>query len=73
MIEKKNYKVAVTELLRRIVVVPAASEAEAHKRASDAWQNGEMILNERDFDGAEFHVIGETDDPENYEGIEEKG
>ena len=52
MKEKKKYKVAVTELLRRIVVVV---EAEAHRRASDAWQNGEYLLDSRDFDGAEFH------------------
>ena len=55
MKEKKMYKVAVTELLRRIVVVEARSEAEAHRRASDAWQNGEYLLDSRDFDGAEFH------------------
>ena len=49
MKEKKMYKVAVTELLRRIVVVKARSEAEAHRRASDAWQNGEyLVLGESD-------------------------
>ena len=57
MKEKKKYKVAVTELLRRIVVV----ETEAHRRASDAWQNGEYLLDSRDFDGAEFHVLCESD------------
>ncbi len=66
MKEKKMYKVAVTELLRRIVVVEARSEAEAHRRASDAWQNGEYLLDSRDFDGVEFHVLGESD------GTEEK-
>ena len=59
MKEKKQYRVAVTELLRKVVVVEAESEAEAHQRASDAWQNGEFLLDGRDFDGAEFHVLGE--------------
>ncbi len=66
MKEKKVYKVAVTELLRKVVVVEAADEAEAHQRVSDAWQNGEYLLDDRDFDGAEFHVLGESD------GTEEK-
>ena len=66
MKEKKQYRVAVTELLRKVVVVEAESEAEAHQRASDAWQNGEYLLDGRDFDGAEFHVLGE------YDGSEEK-
>ena len=66
MTEKKMYKVAVTELLRKVVVVEARDEAEAHQRVSDAWQNGEYLLDGRDFDGAEFHVLGESD------GTEEK-
>ena len=61
MPEKKKYRVAVTELLRKVVVVAASDEAEAHQRASDAWQNGEVVLDGRNFDGAEFHVIGEYD------------
>ena len=64
--ERKKYKVAVTELLRKVVVVEAKDEAEAHQRVSDAWQNGEYVLDGRDFDGAEFHVLGESD------GTEEK-
>ena len=64
MTEKKMYKVAVTELLRKVVVVEAKDETEAHQRASDAWQNGEYLLDGRDFDGAEFHVLGESEDSE---------
>lgn len=64
MTEKKRYKVAVTELLRKVVVVEAKDETEAHQRASDAWQNGEYLLDGRDFDGAEFHVLGESDGEE---------
>ena len=64
MDEKKKYRVAVTELLRKIVVVEASDEKEAHRRASDAWQNGEYLLDGRDFDGAEFHVLSESDGEE---------
>ena len=64
MEEKKMFKVAVTELLRKVVVVEAKDEKEAHQRASDAWQNGEYLLDGRDFDGAEFHVLGESDGEE---------
>ena len=62
--DKKQYRVAVTELLRKVVVVEAANEAEAHQRVSDAWQNGEYLLDGKDFDGAEFHVLGESDGTE---------
>ena len=66
MAESRKYRVAVTELLRKVVVVEARDAAEAHQRASDAWQNGEYLLDGRDFDGAEFHVLGES------EGAEDK-
>ena len=62
--DKKQYRVAVTELLRKVVVDEAANEAEAHQRVSDAWQNGEYLLDGKDFDGAEFHVLGESDGTE---------
>ena len=64
MKEKKKFRVAVTELLRKIVVVEATDEEEAHQRASDAWQNGEYLLDGKDFDGAEFHVLGESEETE---------
>ena len=32
----KEYKVLITETLQKTVIVEAASEAEAHTRASDA-------------------------------------
>ena len=57
----KEYKVLITETLQKTVIVEAASEQEAHKRASDAWKNAEYILNEDNFQGVEFHVLGEAD------------
>ncbi len=70
MKEKKQYRVAVTELLRKVVVVEAADEEEAHQRVSDAWQNGEYLLDGKDFDGAEFHVLGESDGLEEDKSLE---
>ena len=62
-----EYKVLITETLQKTVIVEAASEQEAHKRASDAWKNAEYILDSDNFQGVEFHVLGETDG-----GAEEK-
>ena len=60
MEEKKRYRVAVTEQLRRTVVVEAGSEHEALRRAEDAWKNGEILLGDRDFEGTEYFVLGES-------------
>ena len=64
MAERRMFRVAVTELLRKVVIVEAKDEVEAHRRVSDAWQNGEYLLDGRDFDGAEFHVLGESEGEE---------
>ena len=56
----KIYRVAITEVYRKVVSVPAQSEQEAHQRAWDAWNNTEIILDSiDDFDGAEMSVLGE--------------
>ena len=70
MNEKKTYKVAVTEILRRVFIVEAADENEAHQRATDAWHNNEIILVAEDFDGVEFHVIGEGTNDESEKRLE---
>ena len=64
MADKKMYRVVVTEILRKTVVVEAGSAEEAHRRVSDAWQNGEYLLDGKDSDGAEFYVAGEWDGEE---------
>ena len=55
----KVYRVAVTEIFRKVVSVEALSEREAHQRAWDAWNNTEIILDMDDFAGAEMDVLGE--------------
>ena len=59
MDEKKTYRVMVTETRQKVVAVEAASEAEARRRAEDAWRNTECVLNDEDFQGAEFYIVGE--------------
>ena len=70
MADRKMYRVVVTEILRKTVLVEARSSEEAHRRASDAWQNGEYLLDGKDFDGAEFHVLGEWDGEEGDKDLE---
>ena len=66
----KKYKVAVTEVLRRVILVEAVDEAQARQRASDAWHNSEVILSAEDFEGAEFYVVGEANGSEGEKHLE---
>ena len=67
----KIYRVAVTEIYRKVVSVPANSEQEAHQRAWDAWNNTEIILDSiNDFEGAEMSVLGEGFNDESGKLIE---
>ena len=70
MEDKKKYKVAVTEFHRRTVVVEAHGEQEALRRAEDAWKNGEILLSDRDFEGTEYFVLGESDGDESDKDLE---
>ena len=72
----KEYKVLITETLQKTVIVEAETETEAHKRASDAWKNAEYLLDEKNFQGVEFHVLGEADGDDSekdLDRIERKG
>ena len=72
----KEYKVLITETLQKTVIVEAGSEAEAHTRVSDAWKNSEYLLDADDFQGVEFHVLGEADSDageKDIDRIERKG
>ena len=70
MTETKQYKVLITETLQKTVLVEAASEQEAHRRASDAWKNAEYLLDAECFQGVEFHVIGEADGDKSEKELE---
>ena len=64
MSEKKEFRVLITETIQKTVIVEAGSEEEAHQRVSDAWKNAEYLLDAENFQGVEFHVLGETDGTE---------
>lgn len=66
------YKVAITETKRRLVGVEAGSMSEAHSRVTDAWRNGEVYLNENDFEGVEVYVVGEMTGNEKLFKVERK-
>ena len=61
MPELKEYKVAVTEVYRKVIPVLGTSERDAHRRAEDGWRNNEIILTPDNFDGAEFYVMPRHD------------
>lgn len=66
------YRVAITETKRRLVAVEANTQTEAHRRVTDAWHNGEVMLDENDFEGIEVYVLGEKEDGENLFKVERK-
>ena len=70
MESKRMFKVAVTELLRKTILVEAGTESEARRRAEDAWRNGEILLGDRDFEGTEYFVLGESTDDESEKQME---
>lgn len=66
------YKVAVTETKRLLVAVEASTQTEAHRRVIDAWQNSEIMLTDKDFEGVEVFVIGEADEHDHLPKVERK-
>ena len=56
MSKLKKYKVAVTEVYRKVIIVLGASERDARRRAEDGWRNNEIILTPDDFEGTEYYV-----------------
>ena len=59
MDDRKVYAVLITETRQKTVAVEAGSEAEARRRAEDAWKNAECLLGDEDFQGVEFYIAGE--------------
>ena len=64
MSDKKEFRVLITETIQKTVIVEAGSEEEAHQRVSDAWKNAEYLLDAENFQGVEFHVLGESNGEE---------
>jgi len=53
----KKYKVEITETLQKIVHIDAENENEAHKRVSDMYKCGEIVLDADNFVEKEINVI----------------
>ncbi len=66
----KQYTVLVTETSQKRIKVNALSENDARTRADDAWRNAEFLLEPEDFQGVEFHVLGEIGDNEGTADVE---
>ena len=56
-----KYRVAITETRRKIVEVEARTAREAHIRARDAYNNTEIVLDDTNLEGAEYHVLGDEE------------
>ena len=61
----KMFDVEITETLQRTVSVEAASQEEAEKIVTKAWNNEEYVLNSADFVGVDFKTVGEQELSEN--------
>lgn len=54
-----KYEVAITETLRKVVSVEAASAREAKKKVGRAYADEEIVLDAQDFYDYEIEVIGQ--------------
>ena len=56
MSKKKNYKVTITEVLKKTVDVEAEDEREAEQIVSDRWHDSDYILDADNFVGVDFEA-----------------
>ena len=61
----KMFDVEITETLQRTVSVEAASQEEAEKIVTKAWNNEDYVLDSADFVGVDFKAVGEQELSEN--------
>ena len=55
----KNFDVEITETLQRKVSVEAASQEDAERMVTQAWNNQDYVLDSGDFTGVDFKTVGE--------------
>lgn len=51
-----EYKVTITETLKKTVIVEAESLEDAEQRVNDAWYRAEYVLDAEDFQGVKFEA-----------------
>ena len=61
----KKFDVEITETLQRKVSVEAASQEDAERMVTQAWNNQDYVLDSGDFTGVEFKTVGEHELAEN--------
>ena len=57
----KKFDVEITETLQRTVSVEAASQEEAEKIVTKAWNNENYVFDSTDFVGVDFKTVGEQE------------
>lgn len=57
----KKFDVEITETLQRTVSVEAASQEEAEKIVTKAWNNEDYVLDSADFVGVDFKTVGDQE------------
>lgn len=55
----KKFDVEITETLQRKVSVEAASQEDAERMVTQAWNNQDYVLDSGDFNGVDFKTVGE--------------
>ena len=55
----KKFDVEITETLQRKVSVEAASQEDAERMVTQAWDNQDYVLDSGDFTGVDFKTVGE--------------
>ena len=55
----KKFDVEITETLQRRVSVEAASQEDAERMVTQAWNNQDYVLDSGDFTGVDFKTVGE--------------
>ena len=55
----KKFDVEITETLQRKVSVEAASQEDAERMVTQAWNNQDYVMDSGDFTGVDFKTVGE--------------
>ena len=56
----KKYLVEITETLQKQITISANSREEAEQKIRERYKDEDIVLNEKDYVNADFHVIKET-------------
>lgn len=66
----KKFDVEITETLQRTVSVEAASQEEAERMVTEAWNNDDYVLDSKNFIDVDFKTVGEHELSKNKEKLD---